>query len=231
MQKFKQYKLRELGFFYFLVACTQLYNPPCPLVGRSVGRLVCVSFFLNARYYPCPPIHNWWPCIRPCLFCVRTMKDCIHVWLSMQIHVYEHSCSSVRVFLNVLAHLLGSIFSRVLCDSTPHFVGLSIFLSVRRSVGPSHFTFSALMGVLALLLLPKCSTDLNHGPCPPARDWGSRVSSLVFSYFKCNKWIKTFRHVLIGKYKKAGHWAELLICEDVFKYSSLFSSLFLLFFK
>ena len=24
-------------------------------------------------------------------------------------------------------------------------------------------------GVLALLHLPKCSTDLNYGPCPPAR--------------------------------------------------------------
>ena len=35
------------------------------------------------------------------------------------------------------------------------------------------------MGVLALLLLPKCSTDLNYGPCPPARDWDSRVSDLV----------------------------------------------------
>ena len=35
------------------------------------------------------------------------------------------------------------------------------------------------MGVLALLLLPKCFTDLNYGPWPPARDWGSCVSGLV----------------------------------------------------
>ena len=35
------------------------------------------------------------------------------------------------------------------------------------------------MGGLALLLLPKCSTDLNYGSCPPARDWGSCVSGLV----------------------------------------------------
>ena len=69
-------------------------------------------------------------------------------------------------------------FSRVLRDFTPRFVGPSVGPSVR----PSHFTFSALMGVLALLLLPKCSTDLNYGPCPPARDWGSRVSGLVLSY-------------------------------------------------
>ena len=71
------------------------------------------------------------------------------------------------------------LFSRVLRDSTPRFVSPSVGSSVRRSVGPSHFTFSALMGVLALLLLPKCSIDLNYGPCPPARDWGSRVSGLV----------------------------------------------------
>ena len=74
-------------------------------------------------------------------------------------------------------------FSRVLRDSTPRFVGPSVRRSVRpsvrRSVHPSHFTFLALMGFLALLLLPKCFTDRNYGPCRPARDWGSRVSGLV----------------------------------------------------
>ena len=30
------------------------------------------------------------------------------------------------------------------------------------------------------LLLPKWSGDLKYGPCPPARDFGSRVSGLVF---------------------------------------------------
>ena len=60
------------------------------------------------------------------------------------------------------------------------YAALNPALLVRPSVRPSHFTFSALMGFLALLLLPKCSTDLNYGPCPPARDCGSRVSGLVF---------------------------------------------------
>ena len=64
-------------------------------------------------------------------------------------------------------------FSPVLCDSTSHFVGLS--------VSPSHSTFSAFMGFLADPLLSKCSTDLKQGPCPPARNWGSRVSGLVHS--------------------------------------------------
>ena len=63
----------------------------------------------------------------------------------------------------------------------------SVHPSVGPSVGPSHFTFSALMGFFALLLLPKCSIDLNYGPCPPARDWGSRVSGLVLVLFCLSK--------------------------------------------
>ena len=59
---------------------------------------------------------------------------------------------------------------------------LSVRPSVRRSVGPSHFTFFGFLRFLASLLLPKWWSDLNYGPCPPARDWGSRVSGLV-SYF------------------------------------------------
>ena len=46
-------------------------------------------------------------------------------------------------------------------------------------VSPSHFTYLAFIVFLALLLLPKYSTDPNYGPCPPARDWGSCVSNLV----------------------------------------------------
>ena len=74
----------------------------------------------------------------------------------------------------------------MLRDSTPRFVGPSvrpsIGPSIRPSICPSHFTFLAFMGFLAIPLLPKCSTDLKYGPCPPARDWGSRVSGLVFCF-------------------------------------------------
>ena len=45
------------------------------------------------------------------------------------------------------------LFSRVLRDSTPRFVGPSVGLSVgpsvRPSVGPSHFTFLGFLGFLA----------------------------------------------------------------------------------
>ena len=41
--------------------------------------------------------------------------------------------------------------------------------------------FQRFLSFLSLLLLSKCSNDLlQHCPCPPARDWGSRVSGLVF---------------------------------------------------
>ena len=63
------------------------------------------------------------------------------------------------------------IFSRVLRDSTPRFVG--------PSVRPSLFTF--FLRSLVSLLLPKWSNDLKYGPCPTARDLGSRVSGLVSS--------------------------------------------------
>ena len=52
-------------------------------------------------------------------------------------------------------------------------------LSVGRSVGPSHFTFFYDFISLTSLLLPKWSSDLKYGPCPPARNFGSRVSGLV----------------------------------------------------
>ena len=37
--------------FSFLVACTRLYNPLCPSVGRSVGRLVTLYFFYHFYFF------------------------------------------------------------------------------------------------------------------------------------------------------------------------------------
>ena len=84
----------------------------------------------------------------------------------------------------------NTVFSRVLRDSTPRFVrpsvGRLVGRSVGRSVGP-HFTF-----LFVLLFWPhrSCPNGLvtsntapahPHGSCPPARDFGSRVSGLVLS--------------------------------------------------
>ena len=67
------------------------------------------------------------------------------------------------------------IFSRVLSNSTPRLFGWSVGPSIR----PSHFTFFVFLRSSASLLLPKWSSDLKYGLCPPARDFGSRVSGLV----------------------------------------------------
>ena len=73
----------------------------------------------------------------------------------------------------------ASVSSRVLQDSAPRYVGPLVGRSVGWSVGPV-FTFLAFFSFLSLLLLPKCSGDLlQHCPCPPTRNWGSRVTSLV----------------------------------------------------
>ena len=61
-----------------------------------------------------------------------------------------------------------TVFSHVLRDSTPHFVGPSL----HSPVNPSVWSMTS-------LLLTKWSSDLKYSPCPPARNWGSRVSSLV----------------------------------------------------
>ena len=86
----------------------------------------------------------------------------------------------IRIFGSLIVGSAPVAFL-VACYATLH-PALSVRPSVRRSVRPSHFTFSAFMGFLAIPLLPKCSTVLIYGLCPPVRDWGSWVSGHV-SYF------------------------------------------------
>ena len=63
---------------------------------------------------------------------------------------------------------------------------ISVRCSVGRSLGPL-YTFSAFLSLLSLLLLPKCSSDLlRHCSCPPARNWGSRVTSVVYKTAACS---------------------------------------------
>ena len=65
-----------------------------------------------------------------------------------------------------------TLFSRVLRDYTP--LSRSVGWSVPFSI------FSVFLSLLSLPLLPICSGGLlQHCSCPPARDWGSRVSGLV----------------------------------------------------
>ena len=75
------------------------------------------------------------------------------------------------------------LFSRLPRYSTSHYIGPLVCWSVsspRRAVCQFHFTFSAFMRYLSSLLLPKFPSDLfNHCTCPPASDWGSRLSGLI----------------------------------------------------
>ena len=56
------------------------------------------------------------------------------------------------------------LFSSVLRDSAPCFVGLSVRWSVDWSIRWSRFNFSEFLRSLALLLLAAPSSDLKYGP-------------------------------------------------------------------
>ena len=77
---------------------------------------------------------------------------------------------------NYLIFIPSSQFILVACPRLNN----SLCLSVGRSVGWSHFIFFYDFMTLTSRLLPKWSGDLKYGPCLPARDFGSRVSGLVY---------------------------------------------------
>ena len=62
-------------------------------------------------------------------------------------------------------------------NSTPHYVGPLIC----PSVGPS--VRCPILPSVHPILLPNSLNDLKHNPCPPARDWDSTVSGLVFFFW------------------------------------------------
>ena len=78
----------------------------------------------------------------------------------------------------------GHIFSRVLRDSIPRYVGSLVGWLVSQSVGwLVLFLLFGGLSFLSIRLLSICPGDvLQHCSCQPARDWGSRVSGLVSFY-------------------------------------------------
>ena len=76
------------------------------------------------------------------------------------------------IFLNWLMFLVA-------CKATLQ-PALSVRGSVGRQDGRSLLDFFLFLRYLASLFLPKCSSDIKYGPCPPVLDLG--VSSLVLSW-------------------------------------------------
>ena len=74
-----------------------------------------------------------------------------------------------------VGHVL--LFSCVLRDSTPRYVGLLVGRLVSWSVSWCVGSLFYFLAFLSIRLLPRCPIDiLQHCSCPPARDWASRVS-------------------------------------------------------
>ena len=77
----------------------------------------------------------------------------------------------------------------------------SVCRSVCRSV--TLYFFWGFLRFSASLLLPKWSSDVKYGPCPPARDWGSRVPGLVKKYIKSMTILKSFKKIF-----HLSHWTK-----------------------
>ena len=88
--------------------------------------------------------------------------------------ISEH-CLIFLSLMHLIFYMILRFFSRVHATLQP---ALSVGQSVGWSVGHTLLFFYDFIS-LTSLLLPKWSGDLKNGPCPPARDFGSRVSGLV----------------------------------------------------
>ena len=139
----------------FTLICLYFPSPFSDSLPRSF-------FFFHTLLF----LHSWRPLLK------KRFSAAAAAWIPLILIWWEPKCVQRWYLVVDTIETLRFFLSRVLRDSTPRFVG--------QSVRPSHITFSAYMGSLAMLLQPKCSIDLKYGPCPPARDWGSRVSGLVW---------------------------------------------------
>ena len=117
------------------------------------------------------------PSVRPTIYPSIRLSVCLSIHLSIQPLLHTSIPPSVHLSVRPLsiAQSVIHIHFLVACYATLHPA-----LSVSRLVGWSvtlyffnDFIFST------SLFLPKRSVDLKYGPCPPARDFGSRVSGLV----------------------------------------------------
>ena len=76
---------------------------------------------------------------------------------------------------------------------------VNIYLYPAVSIRRSPFIFSSFLSVLSSQLLPKCPRDLlQHCSCPPARNWGSRVSSLLLNQNRAASWLGRMGAKVLG---------------------------------
>ena len=91
--------------------------------------------------------------------------------------------AEIDIKYRLVISVVTTIFSRVHTILQPALsLGRSVGRLVGRSVGHTLLFFYDFI-FLTSLLLTKWSGDVKFGPCPPARDFGSRVSGLVFIPF------------------------------------------------
>ena len=133
--------------------------------------LIFVNFFFHWFSYQFAHLwFGWHSQARPITWLIVPMFLGRNLW--------EQWSQSIRWW----SRLSGVTLFSVACYATLH-LALSVWPSVRWSVGPSHFIFSGFSRSLALLLLPKWSSDLKYSPCPPpARDHVSRREALFIPW-------------------------------------------------
>ena len=95
------------------------------------------------------------------------------IFLVADTQLYKSLCPSVRLLVgwSVCEHKSKSVKTRISAPAHPSATGIGRVSGL----------------VLVACFTPLCSSvgwcgDFNYGPCPPTRDWGSRVSGLVAFY-------------------------------------------------
>ena len=144
----------RLDFSHYFYTCGCM--DPCPGwrhkddLNRMKKRKEMIFFNLCWQNLTCILCRRSYPCIiwldTTQYFCISIFLSpsfCLSVCLSYFSLFSLFSCFSFYLFLFFFLFLtiFLSLFSRVLRDSTPRFVGLSVRWSICRSVCPSQFTF------------------------------------------------------------------------------------------
>ena len=70
--------LSRFNLFLFSCGHATIRGFVRPSVRPSVGLSARVKNWDKAHFRPCSPVHNWWPCIRPCYFLYWRLQNPTH---------------------------------------------------------------------------------------------------------------------------------------------------------